>query len=250
MTFDAQVMATVLACGCLAAAARGTAVAIHGLVDRVPSTIEVVVPHGNKPKPSLPGVRVRRSRTLTPDQLVVVEGVPVTTVERAIVDLAITRSVARLRELVAAGLRAGLVTLVSMSEQLERAGRIHGARRMATALLDLDPDVAAAESAAEQAAFEALIAAGLPRPVRQHPVRLAGRQFRLDLAYPTLGLAIEIDGYWWHSTPLRKAADEARQNELVLAGWTVLRFGAGTVLRNPAAFAARVGAALASLAAA
>jgi len=238
--FLGQVMSAVLACDAVAAAARTTALKVHGVIERAPATIEVVVGHGHRPRPPLPGVSVRRSRTLTDDQIVSVDGVPATIVERALVDSAITSGTPRLRELVAKALRGGFVQLHDVSAQLEVSGRIHGARRMAAALLQLDPDVAASESRAEQVAFEALVRAGLPTPVRQFAVALPDGMIRIDLAYPDLRLAIEIDGFWWHSTPQRKAADERRQNQLVQAGWRVLRFGAGRVVSDPAHLVAEV----------
>lgn len=44
--------------------------------------------------------------------------------------------------------------------------------------------------------------------------------FRLERAR----LIVEIDGWAWHHTPGRFQRDRTRQNELVLAGWRVLRF--------------------------
>lgn len=64
----------------------------------------------------------------------------------------------------------------------------------------------------------------------------------LHLAYPEHRLAIEIDGFRWHSSPARKRADEERQNRLILAGWTVLRFSASVVRASPAALVGAVAA--------
>jgi len=45
-----------------------------------------------------------------------------------------------------------------------------------------------------------------------------------DFAAPELKLCIEIDGRAYHSDRATFENDRARQNALVLAGWTVLRF--------------------------
>ena len=37
-------------------------------------------------------------------------------------------------------------------------------------------------------------------------------------------MAVEVDGWAWHSDPARFQRDRARQNTLVRGGWTVLRF--------------------------
>ena len=47
---------------------------------------------------------------------------------------------------------------------------------------------------------------------------------RVDFAYPELKLAIEVDGFAAHSTVDAFRRDRVRQNALVAAGWTVLRF--------------------------
>lgn len=57
---------------------------------------------------------------------------------------------------------------------------------------------------------------------RQHP--LAGTRYRLDYAWPPARLAVEVDGYASHAGLEAFGYDRERQNALVLAGWTVLRF--------------------------
>ncbi len=69
-----------------------------------------------------------------------------------------------------------------------------------------------------------LVAADLPRPVQQHRVRLGNRSMRLDLAYPDQLIAIEYDGWDAHRSRRSFAGDRARQNELEIRGWLVLRF--------------------------
>jgi hypothetical protein len=49
-------------------------------------------------------------------------------------------------------------------------------------------------------------------------------------------LAIEVDGYaFHHHTPAQVADDDLRQRRLVLFGYTVIRFGAREVFRDPTA---------------
>jgi very-short-patch-repair endonuclease len=45
-----------------------------------------------------------------------------------------------------------------------------------------------------------------------------------DVAIPRARLVVEIDGLAYHVTPDRFQHDRRRQNRLVAAGWTVLRF--------------------------
>ena len=46
----------------------------------------------------------------------------------------------------------------------------------------------------------------------------------VDIAFVAEKLAVEIDGWAWHHSPDRFQRDRAKQNQLVGAGWTVLRF--------------------------
>ncbi|MDR1431597.1 MAG: DUF559 domain-containing protein [Propionibacteriaceae bacterium] len=50
-----------------------------------------------------------------------------------------------------------------------------------------------------------------------------GRRYELDIAFEKERLAIELDGYKYHSDPGAFEADRIRQNDLVSAGWTVIR---------------------------
>ena len=100
----------------------------------------------------------------------------------------------------------------------------------------------AAESPPETYLRVARTCAGLA-PVPQHVVRdrLGGFLARVDLAFPHAGLAIEYDGRDAHGSHEAFIRDRQRQNALVAAGWTVLRFTAedlhdlGAVVRAVAA---------------
>ncbi|HEY7007563.1 MAG TPA: DUF559 domain-containing protein [Jatrophihabitantaceae bacterium] len=46
----------------------------------------------------------------------------------------------------------------------------------------------------------------------------------VDIAFPRILLAVEIDGFAYHSGADRFQRDRSRQNDLVGLGWTVLRF--------------------------
>lgn len=46
----------------------------------------------------------------------------------------------------------------------------------------------------------------------------------VDIAFPEIKLAVELDGRAWHVDRDRFQHDRTRQNRLVAAGWTVLRF--------------------------
>ncbi|MBC3191637.1 type IV toxin-antitoxin system AbiEi family antitoxin domain-containing protein [Pseudonocardia sp. C8] len=47
--------------------------------------------------------------------------------------------------------------------------------------------------------------------------------YELDLAFPAARVAVEFDGWAWHTDVARFRNDRRKGNELVLAGWTLLR---------------------------
>jgi len=72
---------------------------------------------------------------------------------------------------------------------------------------------------------QALIEAGLPAAVQQHPVRLrSGRTVYLDLAYTDCQLDVEVDHTKWHGTVSAALSDRARDNSLALLSWERMRF--------------------------
>jgi very-short-patch-repair endonuclease len=66
---------------------------------------------------------------------------------------------------------------------------------------------------------------------------------RLDLSWPSCLLAVEADGRETHDKPEALYQDRIRQNNLVLAGRTVLRFTSDDVYRRRHWVVAQVGAA-------
>jgi very-short-patch-repair endonuclease len=66
--------------------------------------------------------------------------------------------------------------------------------------------------------------ARLPGLVREHPVRIGSRTYHIDVAQPFVLLAHEADGWDAHRTRSAFYIDRARANDLVTAGWTVLRY--------------------------
>jgi hypothetical protein len=69
-------------------------------------------------------------------------------------------------------------------------------------------------------------------------------EYWIDDAFGARRLAVEVDGWAWHSDVDRFAQDRRRQNALVLAGWTVLRFTWHDLMSRPQAVVAEIRAAL------
>jgi very-short-patch-repair endonuclease len=89
--------------------------------------------------------------------------------------------------------------------------------------------------------------AGLPAPVLQHTVLDRAGRFvgTVDLAWPRARLLVEFDGNVHRERDVF-VKDLRRQNGLVLAGWTVLRFSSADVRGRPETVLAAIRSALAS----
>lgn len=75
----------------------------------------------------------------------------------------------------------------------------------------------------------------VPTPERQVPVTRRGRVIaRLDLAWPEVGLFVELDGVASHDRVEALLYDRHRQNEIVTSlGWRPLRFTWSDVVHRP-----------------
>lgn len=178
-----------------------------------------------------PGLVVHRG-LLAPDETTTVEGIVVTTPARTAYDLACAGP---LGEAVVAVDTLGHVHGFRPSAVLDIRCRRLGARgstQLAAVVRLADPR---SQSPMESRIRLAIVLDGLPVPVLQHPVG----PFFLDLAYPSIRLAIEYDGEA-HRVQERALRDLDRQAYLSDAGWKVLRFTAAQVMRRPAWVAARV----------
>lgn len=79
-------------------------------------------------------------------------------------------------------------------------------------------------SAAERLAHAALRDAGIVGWRSNYAVTIGSNTYFIDIAFPAIPLAVEIDGREFHSDRAQFEEDRQRQNALVSAGWTVLRF--------------------------
>jgi very-short-patch-repair endonuclease len=97
----------------------------------------------------------------------------------------------------------------------------------------------------EQLMTRILKRAGLPRPQLQFAIKLRnGKWVRVDFAYAEQKIAIEVDGYLWHSSHSVFQLDRMRQNGLVEIGWRVLRYTWRDLTDRPDVVAAEVAAML------
>jgi hypothetical protein len=234
-TWHQRAMAALLTVGGDAVLYRWSAARAWQL--EVPETtrIEVAsaVPRGWRP----PSTRValHRLRQLGPGDRDRTDGLEVTSVARTLVDLAGKLEPQPLAKLVDAALARRLLTPSELDDVARRLST-QGRPGVSSVRNAVDPWLRGAsfDSVAEAACLRAMEIAGLPAPVVQLPLRLPdGAEVRLDFAWPTFMVALEVDGFRWHANARSHAYDSARANALAAAGWTVLRATPTELARRP-----------------
>ena len=223
VTWESQVVAHVLAAGEGAVASHRTAAAVWKLEGGRRDLVELTVPTERRYRSE--GVVTHHSTDLDRIRAVRRDGITVTPVDRSILDLGAVTGRRMVQLAVDNARRRQLTTWDRLLDTLvvhARRGR-DGVGTLRAVLDDHFGEVVVTDSGFERLVISVLRDAGLPMPVLQHEVCVNGRTFRLDLAYPDARVAIELDG----SVHLERQvweADHARQNALILAGWTLLRF--------------------------
>ena len=199
---------------------------LWGLRQMNHTMLHVTVPHGRRP---LTGDRIKFHRsTVIPVEHTDTRhaGICVTTVDRTLFDLANALSPERHESAVEHALRLGLTTIENLAvigQVMSTRGR-PGSRRFIAMIDGRSPERRPVDSDGELVLERALMAAGLPRPVRQHTLRIPGGvTIHPDLAWPDVRLAVEFDHATWHSGVAASLDDRSRDRGLRAISWDVER---------------------------
>ena len=154
-------LAAVLGAGEGALLSRTCAAALHEIAKPRGSRIDVLVP-AHRRAAQLKGVRVHRCRRIHPDDISLVDSIPVTSVERTICDLATVLPYADLKRAFEQAERRQLIDHRKLREAVERMSGSPGAATMRQ-LLGYDPRPATETRSELEIAFLELVTdAGLP----------------------------------------------------------------------------------------
>lgn len=223
VTWESELLARVLSAGPGAVASHRSAGALWGLEGCRPGIPELTVPNGRRYRRA--GVRTHESTDLHLVAPVRRQGIPTTPVTRTLLDLGAVVDRGRVHVALDDARRRRLTDWDALLHTLTthaRRGR-DGVGTLRAILDDHYGEVAVTDSGFERLVFALLVAAGLPRPVLHYELVVGVHRCHLDLAYPDARVAIELDGRD-HLRPEVFETDRLRQNSVVLAGWTLLRF--------------------------
>ncbi|MDP9293551.1 MAG: DUF559 domain-containing protein [Actinomycetota bacterium] len=226
-------MAAVLACGDGAVLSHHAAAALYGLRPTLPAEVDVTV--AGRQARHRPGIRVHRTRRLPTGEVTRRQGIPVTTPERTLRDLAAVLPPKDLKRALEQAEVQRLLTL-PLDEQFTR----HRGAKALRAVATRHDAPALTRSEAEIRVLALVEAARLPRPAGN--VRLHG--YEVDLLWRPERLVAEVDGYAFHSTRAAFERDRRRDAELQTAGYRVLRVTWRQIVEEPEALVATLSVAL------
>jgi very-short-patch-repair endonuclease len=181
--------------------------------DRLPA---VDVTTRSRPRPRA-GIRVHQA-DLRSDEVTLLDGVPVTTTARTLLDLAGCVACRELERALAQALRQRLASPDELDALLERYPRRAGSRRL-RALLAGAAEPALTRSEAEDRFLGIVRKARLRAP----EVNVVVSGFEVDFFWRAERLVVEIDGFAFHSSSAAFEADRSRDGALVAAGLRGMR---------------------------
>lgn len=180
----------------------------------LPEEIHITLPHGLSRKPR-PGVVIHRARHIDPDDLRDRRTSPL----RTVLDCASTLPFVEALAVADSALKYGLVTPPRLASA---AAATRGPGRTSRLQIARHADGRAA-NAFESVLRGLLVQAGITTFVPQLVIHAGPLSLQVDLADPFAGVVLEADSFEFHGSRADFRRDCERYDELVAAGWVVLR---------------------------
>jgi predicted transcriptional regulator of viral defense system/very-short-patch-repair endonuclease len=190
--------------------------------------------------PAPTGTVRHRARNLVDADRALVDGIPVTSVARTILDLAWKLTGDQLARVLAQAEDLGLLDLDELHAVIDRNRGHHGAKRLRRALA-IYARPAFTRSEFERRFVRHLVDSGLPRPA----TGWNEIGFELDVYWPEHRLAVELDSFATHGNRHAFEIDRDRDMALALAGVETIRVTELQFRREADAIAAKIGTLLA-----
>lgn len=230
LAWESRLLAAVLACGPHALVSHRAALVLWGLDGLRSAPLELTVPYDSRPIPE--GIIVHRTRRR--QEPAETRGIPVTTVERALLSCSAQLPTILIGKALDSGIRKGLTSVDACYDTLvAKGGRgVRGTKRFRWVLMERIKETATGSGAEFELLYHMQMAL-LPRPELQHELFVNGERRVPDFYWPDRGKAVEVDGVDAHSSADRLDDDLIRQNALMDLGIELRRFSARRVRREP-----------------
>lgn len=239
--------AATLAIGGRAALSHQSAGAAWDIHESVTAVVHVLTPPKIKPRV---GIRVHWSRWIEADHLTVLDGIPITSIERTLYDLA---DVTTERNLELAFNRAESIHGIDWNPVMEFAVRSigrRGRRRFREVVSHFSDPSTVTRGKLEERLLGLCDRSGIPRPRCNVPIEVNDHEGRprwmtVDALWRDRALVVEMDSIRHHLGTLAFENDRRRDVALNVAGYRVLRFTWRQVTTDPAYVAASLQSTLA-----
>ncbi len=231
-------MAAVLACGSRAALSHRSAAELWELLDGQRHPIDVTAPNRRGRSPG--GIFAHRSDLLDPTHRDVRDGVPCTTVEKTLLDLAGVVPLTELRRAVAQAEVLRIFDGKAARLLIEQNRGRRGVARFRMTLDDIEPETRWSRSELERQFLGICSRIGLPRPEVNVLLDLGDVRFRPDFLWRDQRLIVEADSRRFHDTNSAFEADRHREQRLQMAGWRVSHCTWNQVRREPRPLGRRI----------
>jgi very-short-patch-repair endonuclease len=214
-----QWMAAVLAVGPGAVLSHHSAAELWGLIGGFSAPIQVTAPAKRRERKAV----VLHRSSLPDDERTEVDGIPVTTIPRTILDCAPAMTERRLERLINEADVLRLYDHLSLPTLLHRYPRRHGSRKLTKALSKRNAGSTFTRSDLEELLIELVDELGLRRPETNVVLAIDGETFEIDALWRPERIAVELDSRQFHLTPLAFERDRRRDRKLSAAGWRPVR---------------------------
>jgi very-short-patch-repair endonuclease len=235
-------MAAVLACGSSTLLSHRSAISAWGMAPGRPAPIAVEVMVIGRHAPKRPGIRARRVSGMDDSERTQLDGIPITTPARTLLDYALLATPRESERAIAVAYREGLATPAELAGLVARRKGRPGVRALRQVLAD-HPEPAFTRSEAEERLLALIRAAKLPPP----EVNALVDGYEIDFFWREARVAVEVDGYRYHSSRHSFEKDRrravhfaARGVQVVPVSWRqIVDSGLATVVQISQALALR-----------
>jgi hypothetical protein len=224
----ARWMAAVLATGPHAVLSHGSAAELWA-IRRSRGLPEVTRRSGGTTRSA---VRLHQTRVLEPVEMTIEAGIPVTSIERTLLDIAAGRDERQLEHDVVAADRTGRLRWSELQRLLDRTPRRPGAGRLRRVANQVSPHAVDAKSPTEVDFLALCRKAGLPEP----SVNVFASGHLVDFLWSAQRVVVEADSYSYHGDRLAFERDHERTVALAAAGYEVHRATRRMLSRDPDSF--------------
>jgi hypothetical protein len=237
LTWEEEVLAATQAGGETAGACRRAAARLHRIGEYGRRLVEIAVTHGTEIHAE--GVLVHRTRRLTP--LVMVDGIPCTSVEETLLDLAAILPARLVHQAMTTAWRTKLTTPKKVLGHIEHYGGrgVKGTRKLRNIAKLYDECDRGPGSEAEAdllwQLFERLEAAGIECPMMQGVIKVdrGRRDLSVDLLWKKRTKVVEMMGLSAHGDYIRQDEDTVRGALIRDAGYDLREVTPRAVRERP-----------------